>query len=80
MINKSQEVEEEEEVEEKEEESVEVSVFSEPVVCNGKSFLGVIEQKEKEIQKNMKILENSPTKLSIIERLKKNRLTQLQQL
>lgn len=64
--------------EETEEPSVEVSVFSEPVACHGKSFVGVIEEKEKEIKRNMEGLESSPTKLSIIERLKRNRLNQLQ--
>jgi hypothetical protein len=61
--------------EEEEESRAEISV-SENVIF-AKSFIGVIEEKEKEIQQNMQMLQNSPNKLSIIERLKRNRKLQL---
>jgi len=64
--------------EEEEELSAEVSVSEHVVIA--RSFIGIIEEKEKEINQNMQGLLNSPSKLSIIERLKRNRKLQLEQL
>ena len=64
--------------EEEEELSAEVSVSEHVVIA--RSFIGIIEEKEKEIKQNMQGLLNSPSKLSIIERLKRNRKLQLEQL